>query len=158
MLQLNNLEGLTKKRKRIGRGGDRGGQSGRGHKGQKARTGAGPEIKPCFEGGQMPLSRRIPRRGFNNPLRKETQVISMRELDAHFASGDVVNKETLRSKGLVAGKGDFLVKVLNNGTLTKQLTVNVDAVSASAKDVIERAGGKVHLTKEKSSDSPTTEL
>ncbi|MFA6527107.1 MAG: 50S ribosomal protein L15 [Candidatus Babeliales bacterium] len=158
MLQLNKLEGLTKKRKRIGRGGDRGGQSGRGHKGQKARTGAGPEIKPCFEGGQMPLSRRIPRRGFNNALRKETQVIDLNTLEAHFVSGDTIDRATLRSKGLVSGKGDFLVKVLNNGTLTKQLTIVVDGVSASAKSAIERAGGKVHLTKEKRSDSPTTEL
>lgn len=158
MLQLNKLEGLTKKRKRIGRGGDRGGQSGRGHKGQKARTGAGPEIKPCFEGGQMPLSRRVPRRGFTNALRKETQVIDLKALEAHFVSGDIVDRETLRSKGLVQGKGDFLVKVLNNGTLTKQLTIRVDGISASARSVIEGAGGKVCLTKEKSSDSPTTEL
>jgi large subunit ribosomal protein L15 len=155
MLQLNTLEKLTKTRKRVGRGGDRGGHCGRGKDGQKARTGSNSEIKASFEGGQMPLSRRIPRRGFNNIFKKEFQLVKLSDLELKFAAGDTVNKETLRSNGLLKGKKDSLVKILGDGTLTKKLVVHADAISKSAIDAIEKVGGKTQLTKE-TRDGDTT--
>jgi large subunit ribosomal protein L15 len=146
MLQLNNLESVSKKRKRVGRGGDLGGTSGRGHKGQGARSGCA--ISPSFEGGQMPLSRRLPKRGFNNRFKKEFQIINLNDLETKFSSGDVVNKETLREKGLVKGQGKFFIKVLGNGELTKNITIYADKFSKSAVDAIEKSGGKVELVKE----------
>ena len=156
MFQLNNLEKLTQKRKRIGRGGDRGGTSGKGHKGQKARTGAQSELKASFEGGQMPLSRRLPRRGFTSTFKKEYQIVSLDALEAKYAVGETVSKETLKLKGLVKGSGNFLVKVLGNGTLSKKLSVQVDAVSASAVEAIQKAGGNITVTKEINRGSATT--
>jgi len=155
MFQLNNLEKITHKRKRIGRGGDRGGTSGRGHKGQKARTGGRAEIKANFEGGQMPLSRRIPRRGFNNIFKKDIKVIGLDALEAKYAQGETVDRETLRSKGLIKGNGDFLVKILGNGSLTKKLAVHVDALSSSAAQAITNAGGTIQEAKEINSDRST---
>jgi large subunit ribosomal protein L15 len=145
MLQLNKLEKLTEKRKRVGRGGKRGRYSGRGKEGQRSRTGSRSEISAFFEGGQMPLVRRIPRRGFTNVLRREVKPVNLRDIEAKFATGDVVDMGTLREKGLIKGKGNFLVKVLGTGTLTKKLTVNVNAVSESASQAITKAGGVVQL-------------
>lgn len=156
MLQLNNLEKITKKRKVIGRGGDRGGTSGRGHKGQKARTGGVAELKANFEGGQMPLSRRSPRRGFNNVFKKDIRVIGLDALESKYAAGETVNRETLKLKGLIKGSGNFLVKILGNGSLTKKLTIHVDAVSSSAVQAIQNAGGTIQVAKEISSDRTTT--
>lgn len=148
MLQLNNLDSLGKDRKRRGRGGSRGGTSGRGHKGQKARTGSNGEIKGFFEGGQMSLTRRLPRRGFNNNrFRKEYEIISLGQLDKSFADGETVSHETLIAKGLVSRKkslmGGLLVKLLANGEVTKALTVHVNACSKSAQAAIEKSGGSV---------------
>ncbi|MDQ5890478.1 MAG: large subunit ribosomal protein [Candidatus Dependentiae bacterium] len=153
MLQLNTLDSLCKDRKRRGRGGSRGGTSGRGHKGQLARSGGG--VRACFEGGQMPLSRRLPRRGFTNRFRTEFHILSLSDLDRAFNAGDVVNAQALRDKGLVKGKGDVALKVLANGTISKALVVEVHACTGAARQSIERAGGSVTLLKEMSGDSTT---
>jgi len=143
MLQLHNLESLTKNRKRVGRGGGRGGTSGRGHKGQRARSGGKMEIKTFFEGGQMPLSRRLPRRGFTNIFKKNFFLIGLNDLDTHFDDGTTVTEELLREKGLVRGRKSkkVLIKVLCNGELTKKLTVQADAWSKSAEAAVKKAGG-----------------
>ena len=148
MLQLNELQSTCKKRKRVGRGGDCGGTSGRGHKGQKARTGSTPEIKPCFEGGQMPLSRRLGKRGFNNRFKKDVKEINLKTLDTHFSDEEKVDINSLRQKGLVKGKGKFLVKILGKGVLNKKLNICADAFSKSAIEAIEKNGGKAELVKE----------
>lgn len=147
MLQLHELEKLKKDRKRVGRGGDRGGTSGRGHKGQRARSGGKQEIKAFFEGGQMPLSRRLPRRGFTNVFKKEFKLINLKDLEERFEANDVVTKASLREKGLLKGKTDPLVKILSNGTLTKKLTVHADKFSKSAMEAITKAGGAVEQIK-----------
>lgn len=156
MFQLSNLSSLKKKRKRVGRGGSRGGTSGRGHKGQKSRSGVGGELKGFFEGGQMPLSRRLPRRGFNNSFKKDVRIISLKDLEIKFSAGDVVNVESLKKAGLVKGRGKYYIKILNNGKLSKALTVQADAFSSSAKKVIEEVGGTVKLNREISGDSITS--
>lgn len=156
MLRLNELDRLKKKRKRIGRGGSRGGTSGKGHKGQKARTGSAPEIKPFFEGGQMPLSRRIPCRGFTNIFKKEFAIFNLSDLEAKFQSGDEVNQETLREKGLLKGKKNPLIKILGNGALNKNLVVKAHAFSKSALEALEKARGKAELIKEINSGSVAT--
>lgn len=147
MLNLNNLEKLHKDRKRVGRGGDLGGTSGRGHKGQKARSGA--KIKASFEGGQMCLSRRLPKRGFNNSFKKNVQIINLRDLEAKFNDGDIVNKESLRDRKLVRGKSKFSIKVLGKGEITKKLEIHADAFSDGAVTAIEKAGGKIHKPQER---------
>ena len=151
MFQLNKLEKTTRKRKRVGRGGDRGKYSGRGKEGQRARSGGKSELRPFFEGGQMPLIRRLPCRGFVNQFKTEYEIIGLRDLESKFDSGESVNRETLKEKRLIKRKKVLPIKVLSTGTLTKQLTVKVDAISKSAKDAIEQAGGKVELIKEMSS-------
>lgn len=157
MLRLNELDRLKKKRKRVGRGGSRGGTSGKGHKGQKARTGSGPEIKPFFEGGQMPLSRRIPRRGFTNIFKKEIITFNLRDLEAKFESGEQVTRDTLREKGLLKGKKEAaLIKILGNGELTKKLVVKANAFSKTALQAIEKAKGKAELMQEISGGSVTS--
>lgn len=149
MLQLSNLETLLKKRKRVGRGGKRGGKSGRGSMGQKSRSGAGKELSATFEGGQMPLVRRIPRRGFNNKsFATVIEVINLRDLEAKFDNGNEVTKLSLIEKGLLKGTQKVSVKLLGKGDLTKKLIVRVDLVSKSAAEAVEKAGGKVELTKE----------
>lgn len=147
MIKLNNLQSLTKKRKRVGRGGKLGGTSGRGHKGQSARSGGGVGI--VFEGGQMPLSRRLPKRGFSNaPFRTEYAAVNLERLSVHFEDGQTVTKEALHKKGIITKH--CLVKILGRGTLDKKLHVHVDAISQSARAAIEQIGGKVLLiTKEK---------
>lgn len=149
MLSLNNLESITKKRKRVGRGGDLGGTSGRGHKGQKSRSGVGGELKPWFEGGQMSLTRRLPKRGFTNArFKKEFKIVNLKDLESRFDSGEVVSVESLAQKGLISGKGRFLVKILGNGNLSKSLTIQVAKISKLAKEQVEKAGGKVELLRE----------
>lgn len=136
-------DGANKKKRIVGRGSSsgRGSTAGKGNKGQQSRSGG--KVYVGFEGGQMPLYRRIARRGFSNYwFKKEFAIVNLRDLEARFADGETVNKETLVLKGL-ANKADELIKVLGDGELTKKLTVAVDKVSASAKEKIEKAGGSV---------------
>ena len=141
--ELRAVEGATKAPKRKGRGtgSGNGTTAGRGMNGQNSRSGGG--VRLGFEGGQMPLYRRIARRGFSNYwFKKEFAIVNLRDLEERFSDGETVNKETLVLKGL-ANKADELIKVLGDGELTKKLTVAVDKVSASAKEKIEKAGGSV---------------
>lgn len=141
--------GANKKDRRVGRGSSsgRGSTAGRGNKGQQSRSGG--KVYIGFEGGQMPLFRRIAQRGFSNfPFKKEYACINVSELNAKYSDGDTVNKETLVARGLLKGNIS-LIKILGDGEISKKLTVNVDKISASAKDKIEKAGGTVTLTTEK---------
>ena len=140
---LTSVPGSTQERKRIGRGHGSGWgkTSGKGHKGQKARSGKG--FRPGFEGGQMPLQRRIPKRGFNNIFAKHFAIVNVSDLE-RFDNDTVVTEELLVETGLVKKALDG-VKVLGNGDLSKKLTVNVTAFSASAKEKIEKAGGKAEV-------------
>jgi large subunit ribosomal protein L15 len=134
-------KGATKKKKMLGRGlgTGHGKTAGKGTKGQKARAGGGVRIG--FEGGQMPLFRRIARRGFSNaPFKKVYEVVNVSDLNS-FADGATVNAESLRSVGLVKKRG--AIKVLGDGELARKLTVSVDKVSASAREKILAAGGQV---------------
>lgn len=150
MLKLHTRKSIVKKRKRIGRGGERGGTSGRGHKGQKARSGA--LIGPVFEGGQMPLTRRLPKRGFNNAaFQSESVVINLKTLQQFFAADAVVDLAALREKGFLRGeksKGAYRVKVLGDGKLDKKLQVHAHAFSASAQSAIQAVGGEAVLIQE----------
>ena len=141
--ELSPAPGSVKDVKRVGRGhgSGNGKTAGKGHKGQHARAGRG--IRPGFEGGQMPLQRRLPKRGFNNIFATEYAVINVASLNA-FENGDVVDAAALMAKGIIKKELDG-VKVLANGTLTKKLTVKVAAVSESAKAKIEAAGGSVEV-------------
>ena len=129
------------KRKGLGIGTGNGKTAGRGHKGQKARSGGG--VRVGFEGGQMPLARRIPKRGFNNIFAKPLEVINLPSLNK-FEDGATVNVSDLLEKGILS-KCEYGVKVLGNGSLTKKLTVRATAFSASAKEKIEAAGGKAEV-------------
>ena len=135
--------GSTTAPKRLGRGvgSQLGKTSGKGHKGAKARSGGGP--RPGFEGGQMPLTRRLPKRGFTNIFAKEYAIVNVSALNV-FEDGAVVTNEALVEKGLVKKVLDG-VKVLGGGELTKKLTVSVDKVTESAKEKIEAIGGKVEV-------------
>jgi large subunit ribosomal protein L15 len=114
---------------------------GRGHKGQKSRSGGG--VRPGFEGGQMPLHRRLPKRGFNNTrFQDKIAVVNVASLDERFEDGATVNAETLRAARLIKGACDA-VKVLGNGDISKKLTVEGCKVSATAREKIEKAGGSV---------------
>ena len=141
--ELSPVAGSTKERKRIGRGAGsgQGKTAGKGHKGQKARSGG--NVRPGFEGGQMPLARRVPKRGFNNIFAKNIVTISVRDLNK-FEDGAVVDTKALLDAGIISKAQDG-VKVLSNGEITKKLTVRVDKVSASAKEKIENAGGKAEV-------------
>jgi large subunit ribosomal protein L15 len=141
-------EGANKKKRILGRGqgSGRGTTAGKGNKGQKARSGGKTYIG--FEGGQMPLYRRIARRGFSNyPFKKEYQVVNLDAIETRFENGDTVDHASLVSKGLV--KGPVPVKILGNGILSKKLTVKELALSASAKEKIEKAGGTVETAEAK---------
>lgn len=145
-MDLSNLKpapGSTKNRKRIGRGpgSGTGKTSGKGHKGQNARSGGG--VKPGFEGGQMPLQRRIPKRGFTSLNKKIYNLINLRDLDA-FEAGTVVDVEQYGKAGLVNGMKDG-IKILGDGDLTKALTVQAHRFSKSAVEKIEAAGGKTEV-------------
>ena len=140
---LQPTEGSKHRRRRVGRGESSGlgKTSGKGHKGQKSRSGA--SIRPGFEGGQMPLARRLPKKGFNNAqFKTQFAIVNVSQLEAKFADGDTVNEESLRACGLVKGIYDA-IKVLGMGDLTKKLTVDVDKLSGAAKEKIEQAGGSV---------------
>lgn len=150
MFELHNLTPAGKKKKRVGRGGSRGGTSGRGHKGQGSRSGGGPRVG--FEGGQMPLYRRLPKRGFTNArFKTDCRIVSLQAINDAFADGDSVSRETLIEKGIIKrqkSKGTFLVKVLGNGELSKKVTVVADRFSKSALEAIKNAGGEARLAKE----------
>ena len=142
--ELSPVAGSTKERKRIGRGpaSGQGKTAGKGHKGQKARAGRG--MRPGFEGGQMPLQRRVPKRGFNNIFRTEMAIVNIAALEANYEAGAVVTIDSLIEKGLVKKVLDG-VKVLGYGELSKALTVQANAISESAKQKIEAAGGKIEV-------------
>lgn len=142
--ELSPIAGSSKERKRIGRGpaSGQGKTAGKGHKGQKSRAGKGPRVG--FEGGQMPLQRRVPKRGFNNIFRKEFATVNVASLEEVFNNGDVVTIDALIEKGLIKKVLDG-VKVLGNGEISKKLTVQVNAYSESAKQKIETAGGKAEV-------------
>ncbi|MCI6823996.1 MAG: 50S ribosomal protein L15 [Ruminococcus bromii] len=142
--ELSPVEGSKKNSKRIGRGHGSGWgkTSGKGHKGQKARSGG--SIRPGFEGGQMPLQRRVPKRGFNNIFAKNVVAINLSTLNRKFNDGDTVDVQALVNAGVVKNGFDA-VKVLGNGKIEKKLTVKLSAFSESAKVAIEAAGGKTEV-------------
>ena len=145
-MALNNLrppKGMKHAKKRIGRGqgSGNGKTAGRGHKGAKSRSGF--HFKRGFEGGQMPLHRRVPKRGFHNPFRTEYEVVNLDAIAEKFDAGTEVTPDTLRSHGLVAKRG--LVKVLARGELTKKLTVRAHGFSNAAVSAIEAAGGTTEV-------------
>ena len=140
---LNDLrppKGATHAKKRVGRGqgSGNGKTAGRGHKGAKSRSGF--KFKRGFEGGQMPLHRRVPKRGFHNHFRVEYEVVNLDLLGAKFDAGAVVTPELLRERGLVAG-GDRKVKILGRGEVGKALTVRAHKFSGSASEKLKAAGG-----------------
>ena len=146
--QLKAPKGSTRVKKRVGRGQGSGWgkTAGRGGKGQKART--GNMHFEGFEGGQMPLQRRMPKFGFKNFFRREYSVVNVGALEAHFESGATVDAESLKKAGLVKAELDGL-KILGGGALSKALTIKAHKVSESAKAAIEKAGGKIEIIVEK---------
>ena len=147
-------QGANKKPKRVGRGSSSGlgSTAGKGNKGQQSRSGGKTYVG--FEGGQMPLYRRIAMKGFSNyPFKKEYVCINLDQLDAKFNDGETVDKAALAAKGFISKKSSSLVKVLGNGDIAKKLTVIVDKVSASAKEKIEKAGGSVSIVEAKSAEN-----
>ncbi len=147
--QLKPARGATHPRKRrgIGTASGLGGTAGKGHKGQKARSGKGARIPGWFEGGQMPIQRRIPKRGFTNPGRVEYQAVNVGSL-GRFAAGEKVDRVTLRERRLI-DRGDRPVKLLGEGEITLALQIAVDAASQSARAKIEAAGGTITLPERK---------
>ncbi len=143
LYELSPAAGSVKDVKRIGRGhgSGNGKTAGKGHKGQNARSGGG--VRPGFEGGQMPMTRIIPKRGFNNIFATKYSVVNVSDLD-QFVDGTVVDADLLKASGLIKKTNDG-VKILGNGELTKNLTVKAAAFSASAKEKIEKAGGKAEV-------------
>lgn len=141
---LHPAPGAKRQRKRVGRGpgSGNGKTAGRGHKGQKSRSGYSRRYG--FEGGQMPLVRRIPKRGFTNIFRVEFQVVNFRDLERVFSEGDTVSPESLIEKGLVRG-GKRPIKVLADGDLSKKLIVQAHKFSGSARAGIEKAGGSCEV-------------
>ena len=142
--ELAPVEGSTHVSKRIGRGhgSGNGKTAGKGHKGQKARSGGG--VRPGFEGGQMPLQRRVPKRGFVNIFATTYTTINVGDLDAKFENNAVIDAEALKACGLIKKINDG-IKVLGNGEVTKSFTVTAAAFSASAKEKIEKAGGNAEV-------------
>jgi len=138
-LKLDNLPKSVRRRKRLGRGpgSGRGKTAGKGHKGQRARSGGG--VRPGFEGGQMPLVRRLPKRGFRNRFGVEYQVVNVSDLNS-FRKGSVVDPASLLDAGLISSKRKP-VKILGNGDLKKELEVKAHAFSRPASDKIVSAGG-----------------
>ncbi len=149
-LSLNNLhpaKGSTHKKKRVGRGpgSGLGKTAGRGEKGQKSRSGY--SSKTGFEGGQMPLHRRLPKRGFTNIFKKQWIEVSLRALDRHFNTDDEVSPEGLRDRGLIK-KAKHDIVVLGTGDISKALRVSAHRFTRSAREKIEKAGGAVNLITE----------
>ena len=142
--ELQPAAGSVKDVKRIGRGHGSGSgkTAGKGHKGQKARSGG--SIRPGFEGGQMPLQRRMPKRGFNNIFATEYATVNVSDLEARFDNGAVVDADALKACGLLKETLDG-VKILGNGELTKSLTVKAAKFTAGAQEKIEKAGGKAEV-------------
>jgi large subunit ribosomal protein L15 len=146
-MELNTLRparGAKRPRKRVGRGPGSGSgkTAGRGHKGQKSRSGYSRRYG--FEGGQMPLVRRIPKRGFTNIFRTEYQIVNLRDLERVFGEGDTVSAAELAERGLIGG-ADKPVKILAKGDITKKLVVKADRFSESARSKIEGAGGRCEV-------------
>ncbi|API92389.1 MULTISPECIES: 50S ribosomal protein L15 [Virgibacillus] len=141
--ELKAAEGTRKNRNRVGRGmsSGNGKTSGRGHKGQKARSGGG--TRPGFEGGQLPLFQRLPKRGFTNIHRKEFAIVNLDTLN-RFEDGTEITPELLLEEGVVS-KLKAGIKVLGNGSIEKKLTVKAHKFSASAKEAIEAAGGQIEV-------------
>jgi large subunit ribosomal protein L15 len=146
-LSLNNLHparGSTHRKKRVGRGpgSGLGKTAGRGEKGQKSRSGY--SSKTGFEGGQMPLHRRLPKRGFNNIFKKQWIEVSLEALDKHFAANDEVTPEVLHDRGIIK-KAKYDIVVLGNGNVSKSLKVSAHRFTKSAREKIEKAGGVANL-------------
>ena len=141
--ELSPPNGSRKSRKRLGRGvgSGKGKTAGRGTKGQNSRSGGG--VRPGFEGGQMPIHRRLPKRGFTNIFKKKIAVINIHDLST-FESGSVVDEVALVRMGLVKGQRDG-IKLLGNGEIKIPLTIKVNGVSTGARDKIIAAGGKVEI-------------
>lgn len=144
LYELQPAAGSVKDVKRIGRGHGSGSgkTAGKGHKGQKARSGG--SIRPGFEGGQMPLQRRMPKRGFNNIFATEYAAVNVSALEERFETGATVDAEALKACGLIKDAKDG-IKVLGNGELTKSLTVKAAKFTAGAQEKIEKAGGKAEV-------------
>ena len=144
LYELQPAAGSGKDVKRIGRGHGSGSgkTAGKGHKGQKARSGG--SIRPGFEGGQMPLQRRMPKRGFNNIFATVYATVNVSALEERFEAGAVVDAESLKACGLIKDAKDG-IKVLGNGELTKSLTVKAAKFTAAAQEKIEKAGGKAEV-------------
>lgn len=143
LLQLSSKN--SKRKKRIGRGNSsgHGNYSGRGIKGQNSRTGGG--VRPGFEGGQTPLSRRIPKlRGHKNPCSTKYQIINLDTLEKKYSDNETVDIVSLTEKGIIKNK-NYPIKILGNGELKKKLTIKIDKVSASAEEKIKKAGGTVEI-------------
>ncbi|MBW2598927.1 MAG: 50S ribosomal protein L15 [Deltaproteobacteria bacterium] len=145
-MKLNELrpaDGSTKKRKRVGRGdgSGHGGTSCRGHKGQNSRSGGG--VRPGFEGGQMPLTRRLPKGGFYNRFRKDIVIVNIGQLKA-FPKDSVVDADALVTSGVIKDSGDG-IKVLGNGSIDYPLTLKVNGISCGAREKIEASGGSVEV-------------
>ena len=143
-MKLNELrpaEGSTRESFRVGRGpgSGNGKTAGKGHKGQNARSGGG--VRPGFEGGQLPLYRKLPKRGFHNKFATEYAIVNVATLDKYFQDGDVVTLEALLAKKIIRKAFDGL-KVLGDGEITKKLTVQATVFSAAAKEKITAAGGQ----------------
>lgn len=146
MFRLDTIVSQVKKKKRRGRGGSRGGTSGKGHKGQHARSGGGVRIG--FEGGQTPLLRRLPKRGFTNArFAQVVEIVNLEAIERLFVDGDVITKQDLVVKGIVHARGGRLplIKVLSNGSLSKKITLQADFFSKEAVRKIEAVGGKVEV-------------
>ena len=146
--ELSNLkpaDGSTRRRKRVGRGegSGKGKTSGRGTKGAGARSGSG--VRPGFEGGQMPLQRRLPKRGFHNRFAKDFTTINVSALEDRFEAGSVVDASTLKDNGLISRIGKDGLKVLGNGDISLALTVKAAKFTKSAVEKIEKAGGSVEI-------------
>lgn len=147
-MKLNDLfspKGANRRPKRVGRGqgSGHGKTSCRGHKGQKARTGR--KLRPGFEGGQMPLARRLPKRGFTNIFKKEYQIVNVQQLNA-FKKDSIVSRELLKEQNLIKDVR-LPVKILGKGKISKSLTIQIQAASKQACEKIEKAGGKLELVK-----------
>jgi large subunit ribosomal protein L15 len=146
-MRLNDLSpvsGSKKRKKRIGRGpgSGHGGTSCKGHKGQKARSGA--SIRPGFEGGQMPLHRRAPKRGFNNIFKKQYEVINVKDLERFKALASVVDIDVLKNSGLIKCEKN-LIKVLGDGEINFPIQIKVNGTTKTAREKTEAAGGSIEL-------------
>lgn len=136
---------IVKKRKIVGRGGKRGKSSGRGRGGQHSRSGSNSEIGVFFEGGQMSYFRRLPRRGFNSMSKELTELVKLEDISEKCNGEEVIGFEQLLQAGLIKGKQKAKIKVLANGGITKKVRLVVNAISCTAREMIEKAGGSVEL-------------